>query len=112
VVQWWTFLNREMNRRVHNKHEIQLSRYSEWLWAGRLRGRSLSLGRVKNISFFVSSIPALGSTQPPIQWVAGTFSPGVKRPGHETDHSLPASAEVKKSCVYTSTPHTSSWRSA
>jgi hypothetical protein len=29
------------------------------------------------------SRPALGSTQPPIQWV-----PGVKRPGREADHSL------------------------
>jgi hypothetical protein len=36
------------------------------------------------------------STQPPIQWVSGAFSPGVKRPGREADHSPPASAEVKK----------------
>jgi hypothetical protein len=35
-------------------------------------------------------------TQPPIQWVPGALSPGVKRPGREVDHSPPASAEVKK----------------
>jgi hypothetical protein len=29
------------------------------------------------------SRPAMGSTQPPIQWVPGVFSPRVKRPGHE-----------------------------
>jgi hypothetical protein len=53
--------------------------------------------------FSKSSRPALGSTQPPIQWVPGVFSSGVKRPGCEADHSLPASAEVKKMWIYTST---------
>jgi hypothetical protein len=42
-------------------------------------------------------------TQPPIQWVPGTLSPGVKRPGREVDHSPPTSAEVKKTWVNTST---------
>jgi hypothetical protein len=32
------------------------------------------------------------------------LSLGVKRPGREADHSLPASAEVKKMWIYTSTP--------
>jgi hypothetical protein len=50
------------------------------------------------------STPALGSTQPPIQWVPGALSPGVKRPGREDAHSAPASAEVKKMWIYTSTP--------
>jgi hypothetical protein len=51
-----------------------------------------------------SSSPALGPTQPPIEWVPGTVSSGVKRPGREADHSAPASAEVKKMWIYTSTP--------
>jgi hypothetical protein len=34
----------------------------------------------------------------------GALSPGVKRPGREADHSPPASAEVKKMWIYTSTP--------
>jgi hypothetical protein len=42
----------------------------------------------------------------------GLFPPGVKRPGRETDHSPPTSAEVKKMWIYTPTPHTLSWRSA
>jgi hypothetical protein len=49
--------------------------------AGRPRGRSSSPGRVKNFLFSKSSRPNLGSTQPPIQWVPGALSPGVKRPG-------------------------------
>jgi hypothetical protein len=50
-----------------------------------------------------SSTPALGSTQPPNQWIPGAFSPGGKRPGREAGHSPPASAEVKKMWIYTST---------
>jgi hypothetical protein len=32
------------------------------------------------------------------------LSPGVKRPVHGVDQSLPTSAEVKKMWIYTSTP--------
>jgi len=35
------------------------------------------------------STPALGSTQPPVQWV-----PGPKRPGRSDDQPPPSSAEV------------------
>jgi hypothetical protein len=80
------------------------SRYSDCLRAGRPRGRSSSPGRVKNFLFSTSSRPALGPTQPPIQWVPGALSPGVKRQGREADHSPPPSSEVKKMWMYTSTP--------
>jgi hypothetical protein len=65
-----------------------------------------------NFLFSKSSRPALRSTQPPIQWVPAALSPGVKRSGREVDHSPPTSAEVKRMWIYTSTPHTPSWRSA
>jgi hypothetical protein len=65
---------------------------------GIATGYGLDDRGVKNI-LFTSSRPALGSTQPPIQWEWG-----VKRPGHEADHSPPANAEVKKILIYTSTP--------
>jgi hypothetical protein len=67
-------------------------------------GRSSSPGRVKNFLFSTSSRPALGSTQPPIQWVPGALSPKVKRPGREANHSPPLNAEVKKMWIYTFTP--------
>jgi hypothetical protein len=80
------------------------SQYSDWLLAGQPRGQSSSPGRIKNFLFFTSSRPALGPTQPPIQWVPGALSLGVKRPGREADHSPSTSAEVKKMWLYTSTP--------
>jgi hypothetical protein len=43
--------------------------------------------------------PALGPTQPPIQW-----EPVVKWPGSEANHSTPCSAEVKNAWSYTSIP--------
>jgi hypothetical protein len=49
-------------------------------------------------SLTTASIPALGPYQPPIQWVPGTLSLGVRRPGRKADHSPPSSAEVKE-CV-------------
>jgi hypothetical protein len=39
--------------------------------------------------FDTMSRPALGLTQPPIQWVPGALSLEVKWLGHEADHSPP-----------------------
>jgi hypothetical protein len=54
--------------------------------------------------FTTASRMALGPTQPPVQWVPGTLSLGVKQPGREAYHSPPSSAEVKHAWSYTSTP--------
>jgi hypothetical protein len=55
----------------------------------------------------------LGPTQPPIQWVPGVLSLGVKRPGREADHSPPSSAEVKEWVeLYFHSPSMPSWRGA
>jgi hypothetical protein len=70
-------IEQEVARRLHS----DLKCCSDWLRAGRTRGRSSSTGRVKNFLFSTSSRPALGSTQPPIKWVPGTLSLGVKRQG-------------------------------
>ena len=48
------------------------------------------------------SRPALGPTQPPVQWVQG-LSRGKERPGRDADPSHPSSAVVKKE-YYTPTP--------
>jgi hypothetical protein len=63
--------------------------------------------------FTTASRLALGPTQPPIQWVSGALSPGVKRSRCEIDHSPPSSSEVKE-CVelYLHSPNTPSWRGA
>jgi hypothetical protein len=48
---------------------------------------------------FVQSVEYSGagpeSTQPPIRWIRGGTSRGVKRPGREGDHLPLTSAEVK-----------------
>jgi Ni,Fe-hydrogenase I cytochrome b subunit len=46
--------------------------------------------------FTTTSRTALRPTQPPIQWVPGALSLGVKQLGSEADHSPPSTAEVKE----------------
>jgi hypothetical protein len=45
-----------------------------------------------------------GPPQPPIQWVPGSFSPGVNWSRREADLSPPSSAEVKNAWGCTSAP--------
>jgi len=54
--------------------------------------------------FTTATGPALGFTQPHIQWIAGALSLGVKLQMREADHSPPPSAEVKNEWSYASTP--------
>jgi hypothetical protein len=66
--------------------------------------RNFSLHRVQNGS---------GVHQPPIQWVPGALSLGVKRPLHEADHSPPSSSEVKEWVeLYLHSLNMPSWRGA
>jgi hypothetical protein len=76
------------------------SRYSDWLQAGRPRGRSSSPGKVKHFLFSMSSKLILGPTQPPIQWVPVVLSPGVKGSERKIDNSPPSSAKVKKTWMF------------
>jgi hypothetical protein len=57
-----------------------LSQYSVWLRAGRPDDRGLNPGRGERIFPLASvSRPALGPTQPPVQWVPVVLFPGLKR---------------------------------
>jgi hypothetical protein len=59
------------------------------------------------------SRPALELTQPPIQWVQGVLSPGVKRQEREADHSPPCSVKVENNGTMPALPYTLfSWRFA
>jgi hypothetical protein len=62
--------------------------------------------------YTTASRTVLVPAQPPMEWVLGALSLGLKRPGREADYSPPSSAEVKNAWSYTSTPNTSSWRGA
>jgi hypothetical protein len=75
----------------------------------RLDGRRVSviLSRGKIVLLSISR-PVLGPTQPPIQWVPGAFSPGIKWSGHEADDSPPTVSEVKNIWICISTVPVSS----
>jgi hypothetical protein len=67
----------------------------------------LVLNLNRPVSLFVNAKEQISLHYHPlhnIQWVSGALSLGVKRPGHEADHSPPSSAEVKNAWSYTSTP--------
>jgi len=57
--------------------------------------------------------PNLGTSQPPIQWVPGALSLGVKWASHEADCSPPSRAKVKE-CIelYLQSPNMPSWHGA
>jgi hypothetical protein len=55
--------------------------------------------------FSTASRPAMGPTQPAIQWVPGALSPGVKR---QADQSPPCSAVAKNDEAIPPFPETSS----
>jgi len=78
-------------------------------WIIRVHGFDSQQG-LEIFLFTTVSRPTMRPTQTPIQWIMGALFLGVQWPGHETDHSLPPMAEVKKAWSYTSTHlNVSSW---
>jgi hypothetical protein len=50
-------------------------------------------------------------TQPPVQWVTGALSLGLKRSEREADHSPPSSVDVEEYVeLYLHSPNAPSWR--
>jgi hypothetical protein len=77
---------------LSSKRETGLAQSVQRLATGwTVRGSNPDGGR----DFQHPSRPAVSPTQPPIQWVPGSF-PGVKRPRRGVDHPPPSSAEVKE----------------
>jgi len=65
------------------------------------------------ISIFLStttSITAVGPTQPPIKWIPGALSPGVKRLGRKADHSPPLLQYVLQAWCFVKNRDNFIWR--
>jgi len=72
---------------------------------GWTTGVQLPVGAMVGFLLFSTAYrPAVGPTQPTIQWVLGAFTMEVKLLGREADPSPPSSTEVKNTWSCTSTP--------
>jgi hypothetical protein len=92
------------NIKMINNYNCVGAELAQWYSAGLRaddRGFEFRLGLGNFLLTTAVSRPNLGPTQPPIQWVAGTFSVGLNRSGREADHSPPRS---KNAWSYNSTP--------
>jgi hypothetical protein len=67
-----------------------LSRYSDWLRAGR------SGDRIPVEARFFAHVQTDSGAHPASCTMGTGYFPGVKRPGRGADHPPPSSAEVKK----------------
>jgi len=61
-------------------------------------------GAIMEFLLATMSRPALGATQPPIRWLSGALSPGVRQPGCEANNSPPSTAKLKTAWSYISIP--------
>jgi hypothetical protein len=90
-------------------HMSRVTQYSIWIRAGRPGYRS-SIPDIGERTFFLASVfgQAQGPTQPPVHWVPGVLSPGLKRGRGVTLtthlHLVPRS---RMSRSYTSSPSSS-----
>jgi hypothetical protein len=66
----------------------------------------------QNFSLPTASRLALGSTQPPIQWVPGAIATEVKGRVHVNEHSPQYGIEIKNGGTIPPLPHMHSWYSA
>jgi hypothetical protein len=100
-----TFSNIAHNLIIHrnNKHVIHMCQDSSEYTNNRLEtGVRFPAGT--GFLFSAASRLVLGSTQPPMLWMLGALSLGVKQLGCEADYSPTSSAKFKNVWNYTSIP--------
>jgi hypothetical protein len=86
---------------VHNPCNVNPSSVHKFILNNQIIYMALHISPLHVIQTVSEAHP---STQPPIQWVPVAHSPQLERPGCESDHSSPTSAEVKNMWIYTSIP--------
>jgi hypothetical protein len=107
--------NSKFHYRLHKRLSLgHILRTSSTALGYKLEDRRFESRQGLGIFLFTTATrPALGPTQPPVQWLPGALSVGIKRPGHEGDRSPPPSAKVKECLeLYFHSPNTPSWRGA
>lgn len=69
-----------------------------WPWSGLPRN-------CNGKQFVILKLPKLilGSTQPPVQWVNGSFSLGIEWPWGEDNHWCPSSTKIQNALSFTGT---------
>jgi hypothetical protein len=92
------------------RNEVSVIGVATRLQTDQLRCYSiLGWGKDFFLFFKVSSL-VLGTAHPPIKWLVGAVTSGVKLLGHEADHSLSTSAKVKNAWnSYLHSPFVPSW---
>jgi hypothetical protein len=90
----------QSNKKDENVSQFCCKKYTlDWRWDSSVSivmGYGLDgPGLIPDSARFVSSPPILGPIQPPIQWVPGALSLGIKQQELEADCSPPFSDEVK-----------------
>lgn len=72
----------------------------QFYWSRRCPRRH----EARHLFLLITSRPALGPNQHPVQWAPLGSFPGVKRSTYRTDHSPPSNAQAKNERSYTSNP--------
>jgi len=88
--------------------KVAINKTFSYLYYGWTTGVQFPAVAVMGIVLFAMSRPALGPTQPPLQWVMGALTPGVKRPGCETDHHLHLGSRLRMGGAIPPLPKSSS----